>query len=146
MQNMEQLLCLTQFMVSVLFVHRIKLEIKHRIQVHVMAESLFITTFIQVLRAAWDALQYPICLLMSGVSETELAKDCCPSRLAARTQAGHAKSSQKALGRDSVVQTEGCGTILNKCILTFVLFLDNSPTPQSSSGLIPYVNSISFVY
>lgn len=51
---------------------------------------------------------------MSGVSERELAEDPCPLRLAARAQAGHAKSSQNTLGRDSVVQTEVCGTIKKK--------------------------------
>lgn len=65
MHFLEQLLCLTQlrssvltqFLFSLLFVHRIKLEITCMIQVHVMTESLVSVTYIWMLKAVWGALQ-----------------------------------------------------------------------------------------
>lgn len=61
MHCMEQLLCLTQLifsalvqvLFSVLFAHRIKLEIRCMIKVHVMPDSLVSVTYIWMLKAVW---------------------------------------------------------------------------------------------
>lgn len=97
MHCMEQLLCLTQlrssvltqFWFSLLFVHRIKLEIRCMIQVHVMTESLVSVTYIWMLKAVWGALQCLKGFLMCFIWD-KTCRSPLPSRLAARPQRGHA--------------------------------------------------------